>query len=117
MPIAAGGDAFGDVVAAWGTPEILGRLEAMRMLLMQADRRVVSTAYLYAFDAPPPTCGKNQKYHEQLTTMHSSYGSCIIFAGGHDAHVGAVLMSHAIITRHAGVCARLSDSATGCGAS
>ena len=40
MPIAAGGDAFGDVVAAWGTPEILGRLEAMRMLLMQADRRV-----------------------------------------------------------------------------
>ena len=40
MPVAAGGDAFGDVVAAWGTPEILGRLEAMRMLLMQADRRV-----------------------------------------------------------------------------
>ena len=40
VPVAAGGDAFGDVVAAWGTPEILGRLEAMRMLLMQADRRV-----------------------------------------------------------------------------
>ena len=38
VPTAAGGDAFGDVVAAWGTPEILGRLEAMRMLLMQADR-------------------------------------------------------------------------------
>ena len=40
VPTAAGGDAFGDVVAAWGTPEILGRLEAMRMLLMQADRCV-----------------------------------------------------------------------------
>ena len=49
VPIAAGGDAFGDVVAAWGTPEILGRLEAMRMLLMQADRRVVSAAHLYIF--------------------------------------------------------------------
>ena len=34
----AGADAFADVVAVWGTPEILGRLEAMCMLLMQADR-------------------------------------------------------------------------------